>query len=104
MSEVVSPKPPSPQQSPPPTTTTSTSFPFFEYIAKITLLVSVGLFVLDPIPPVTRLAAIVATVVVFLLARLERLWTDGHNKLSNNNNNNVEDKVQNLETEKSKAE
>ncbi len=61
---------------------------------------------LDPIPPVTRLAAIVATVVVFLLARLERLWTDGHDKLSNNNNNNnnVEEKEQNLETEKSKDE
>lgn len=110
MSEVVSTEP----QSPPTTkatTTSSISFPFFEYVAKITLLVSAGLFVLDPIPPVTRLAAIVATVVVFLLARLERLWTDHQNKeQSNTFNNNTSDNYEQqqhqekLATEKSKDE
>jgi hypothetical protein len=39
----------------------------FEWVAKATLLVSIYLFVVDPVPPYTRLLSLVSTVVVSLL-------------------------------------
>lgn len=42
----------------------------FEYVAKGTLLVSAFLFVVDPIPPLSRLVAIVSLLVVFGLSKL----------------------------------
>mmetsp|Transcript_994 Transcript_994/g.2154 ORF Transcript_994/g.2154 Transcript_994/m.2154 type:complete len:108 (+) Transcript_994:272-595(+) len=41
----------------------------FETVAKTTLVVSVYLFVVDPLPPVTRLVAIISTLLVLVLNR-----------------------------------
>lgn len=49
----------------------------FEYVAKITLLIAVALFIIDPIPPVSRLLALVITAAVLVLARMERIWRKG---------------------------
>eukprot|EP00545_Synedropsis_sp_CCMP1620_P002186 CAMPEP_0119008816 /NCGR_PEP_ID=MMETSP1176-20130426/3959_1 /TAXON_ID=265551 /ORGANISM="Synedropsis recta cf, Strain CCMP1620" /LENGTH=96 /DNA_ID=CAMNT_0006961221 /DNA_START=49 /DNA_END=339 /DNA_ORIENTATION=+ len=48
----------------------------FEYVAKTTLLVSVLLFVLDPIPPVSRLLSLGTTAIVLVLTRVERNWRE----------------------------
>jgi hypothetical protein len=50
----------------------------FEYVAKTTLLVSSVLFILDPIPPVTRLLSIIAAAIVLILSRIERHWREHH--------------------------
>jgi hypothetical protein len=42
----------------------------FEYVAKGTLVVSAFLFVVDPIPPLSRLLSIVSLLIVFVLSRL----------------------------------
>lgn len=44
----------------------------FEVVAKVSLLVCVALFILDPLPPVTRLLSLVATIVVALLSKWYR--------------------------------
>jgi hypothetical protein len=49
----------------------------FEYVAKVTLIVAVALFILDPIPPVSRLLSLVITAAVLVLARLEKTWRQG---------------------------
>jgi hypothetical protein len=49
----------------------------FEYVAKVTLVIAVALFIVDPIPPVSRLLALVITLVVLVLARVERTWREG---------------------------
>lgn len=46
----------------------------YEYVAKFTLIVSVLLFVFDPIPPLTRLLALGMTCVLLVLTRLLRNW------------------------------
>jgi uncharacterized membrane protein YqjE len=48
----------------------------FAYVAKTTLIISVLLFVIDPIPPLTRIVSLVATAVVLLLTRIERNWRE----------------------------
>jgi hypothetical protein len=54
----------------------------FEYVAKVTLLVAVALFIVDPIPPVSRLLSLVITAVVLVLARMERTWREGREQES----------------------
>jgi flagellar biosynthesis component FlhA len=49
----------------------------FEYVAKVTLIVAVALFILDPVPPVSRIVSLVITVVVLALAHLEKTWRQG---------------------------
>jgi hypothetical protein len=46
----------------------------FEYVAKGTLLLAVLLFVLDPMPPLTRLLSLVSVVMVAILSKLHRQW------------------------------
>lgn len=46
----------------------------FEWVAKGTLLFCVFLFVVDPIPPVSRIASLVTTLVVAFLSRAYRRW------------------------------
>jgi uncharacterized membrane protein YqjE len=48
----------------------------FAYVAKTTLIISVLLFVIDPIPPLTRIVSLVTTAVVLLLTRIERNWRE----------------------------
>jgi flagellar biosynthesis component FlhA len=52
----------------------------FEYVAKVTLIVAAALFILDPVPPVSRVLALVITAVVLVLARLEKTWRQGQSK------------------------
>jgi len=47
----------------------------FEYVAKATLLVCLGLFVLDPFPPQSRLLALIAVGVVGILTKVKNLWS-----------------------------
>lgn len=53
----------------------------FEYVAKTTLVISVLLFVFDPIPPLTRLLSLLTTGVVLALSRVERTWREGQAEL-----------------------
>jgi hypothetical protein len=46
------------------------SFVPFEIVAKGTLVISAFLFIVDPIPPLTRILAIVSLFVVLLLSKL----------------------------------
>ena len=46
----------------------------FEYVAKGTLVLCVILFVVDPIPPYSRLLALLATMVVATLTKWYRIW------------------------------
>jgi hypothetical protein len=46
----------------------------FAYVAKGTLLLAVLLFVLDPMPPLTRLLSLVSVVMVAILSKLHRQW------------------------------
>jgi hypothetical protein len=46
----------------------------FEWVAKGSLVFAVFLFVVDPFPPVTRLAAMLTVAVVGLLSRIHRRW------------------------------
>lgn len=46
----------------------------FQWVAKATLLLCAFLFVFDPIPPMSRLLAIVATLSVAILSRAHRSW------------------------------
>ena len=46
----------------------------FEYLAKFSLLVAVGLFIVDPLPPYTRLLALGLVLFVLLLSRIEQNW------------------------------
>ena len=46
----------------------------FEYLAKFSLLVAAGLFIVDPLPPYTRLLALGLVLFVLLLSRIEQNW------------------------------
>lgn len=48
----------------------------FETVAKITLVVCGGLFVFDPIPPYSRLVALLSVVIVNALSKWERSVRD----------------------------
>jgi len=48
----------------------------FEYVAKASLVLCVALFVLDPVPPVTRLVALMSTVVVSYLSKRYQQWKE----------------------------
>jgi len=49
----------------------------FEYLAKGSLLVAAGLFIVDPIPPTTRLVALGLVLFVLLLSRIDKNWQEG---------------------------
>jgi hypothetical protein len=51
------------------------SFVPFEYVAKGSLLFAVLLFVVDPIPPVSRLLSLFLVVVVGIVSKLHRQYT-----------------------------
>jgi hypothetical protein len=53
----------------------------FEWVAKGTLLLCVFLFVVDPIPPMSRILSIAATLSVALLSRAHRSWHE-ENKIT----------------------
>ena len=53
----------------------------FQYLAKGSLCFCAALFILDPFPPISRLAALVAVIVVGILGRIERTWRDGQFEL-----------------------
>ncbi len=46
-----------------------TAYAPFEWIAKATLIVSIYMFVVDPIPPLTRVLSILSTLCVFALTK-----------------------------------
>lgn len=53
----------------------------FEYLAKGSLLVAAGLFIVDPWPPVTRLIALGLVVFVLLLSRIEQNWQENQEEV-----------------------
>ena len=53
------------------------SYAPFEYVAKTTLIVAAGLFIIDPLPPYSRLIALISVAVVGLLSRMLRTWQAG---------------------------
>ena len=52
------------------------SYAPFEVVAKGALVFSVVLFVLDPIPPVSRLLALLTTGFVAILSKVHREWQE----------------------------
>jgi hypothetical protein len=52
----------------------------FDWVAKGSLLFAVFLFVVDPIPPASRLLALISVIVVGLLSKIHRRWLDEENK------------------------
>jgi hypothetical protein len=46
----------------------------FEMVAKTSLIVCAGMFIVDPFPPHSRLVSLVSTVVIALLSRAHRHW------------------------------
>ena len=53
------------------------SFIPFQIVAQTTLFVCIALFVLDPIPPLSRLLSLFLCGLVLVLTRLERNWRNG---------------------------
>ena len=53
------------------------SYAPFEYVAKATLLTAAALFILDPLPPYSRLVALVSMGAVGLLHRMLQSWQQG---------------------------
>ena len=53
------------------------SYAPFEYVAKTTLVVAAALFILDPLPPYSRLVAMLSVVMVGLLNRTLQTWQQG---------------------------
>lgn len=53
----------------------------FEYVAKGSLLLCVALFIFDPIPPVTRLLALLSTFVVGFLSKRYTAWVEEDERL-----------------------
>eukprot|EP00588_Corethron_pennatum_P030042 CAMPEP_0194327112 /NCGR_PEP_ID=MMETSP0171-20130528/39681_1 /TAXON_ID=218684 /ORGANISM="Corethron pennatum, Strain L29A3" /LENGTH=86 /DNA_ID=CAMNT_0039086949 /DNA_START=45 /DNA_END=305 /DNA_ORIENTATION=+ len=49
----------------------------FEILSKTTLLFCVIMFVLDPVPPLTRLFSLALCALLFGLVRVERVWKEG---------------------------
>ena len=56
------------------------SYAPFEYVAKATLVVAAALFVLDPLPPYSRLVALLSMGVVGLLHRTLQTWQSGQHE------------------------
>ena len=56
------------------------SYAPFEYVAKTTLVVAAVLFILDPLPPYSRLIALVSIGMVGLLNRTLRTWQQGQDE------------------------
>lgn len=52
------------------------SFVPFEYVTKGSLLLAVFLFVLDPIPPTSRLLALLFVSMIGVISRLRRHWIE----------------------------
>lgn len=57
----------------------------FEIIAKLTLIFCGLVFVLDPIPPTSRIVSLISVVIVGLLGKLERKWREENNTNIKNN-------------------
>jgi|UniRef100_A0A8J9TGR5 hypothetical protein len=55
----------------------------FEIVAKISLVFCVWMFVVDPIPPFSRLLAVGTTLVVALLSKAHRHWHKEANRTDN---------------------
>ena len=53
------------------------SYAPFEYVAKTTLVVAAVLFILDPLPPYSRLIAMLSILTVALLNRTLQSWQQG---------------------------
>jgi hypothetical protein len=53
------------------------SYAPFEYVAKTTLVVAATLFVLDPLPPYSRMIALISIALVGLLNRIQQTWQQG---------------------------
>ena len=57
----------------------------FQWVAKATLLLCAFLFVFDPIPPMSRLLSIVATLSVAILSRAHRSWHEENRMMTEEN-------------------
>lgn len=53
----------------------------FEIVAKFTLLFCGIIFVVDPIPPTSRLLSLISVVLVGALSKVERQWREGQESL-----------------------
>jgi hypothetical protein len=53
----------------------------FEIVAKFTLIFCGIIFVVDPIPPTSRLVSLVSVVLVGALSKIERQWREGQELL-----------------------
>jgi membrane protein implicated in regulation of membrane protease activity len=49
-----------------------TAYVPFEWMAKVSLLIGVWMFVVDPLPPMTRLLSMISTLMVLLLTKWYR--------------------------------
>jgi hypothetical protein len=56
----------------------------FQWVAKVTLLLCAFLFVFDPLPPMSRLLSIVATLSVAILSRVHRSWHEENKMMEEN--------------------
>lgn len=56
------------------------SYAPFEYVAKTTLVAAAVLFILDPIPPYSRLIALLSIGMVGVLSRVLRSWQEGQHE------------------------
>jgi len=49
----------------------------FEFVAKFTIFFCAALFIFDPFPPQSRLISLIGVVIVGLLKKIERRWSEG---------------------------
>lgn len=49
----------------------------FEYLAKGSLILAAGLFIVDPFPPATRILSLGLVLFVLLLSRINQNWQEG---------------------------
>ena len=57
------------------------SYAPFEYVAKTTLIVAAALFILDPLPPYSRLIALISVVLVGMLSKTLKTWQQGQDQV-----------------------
>ena len=57
----------------------------FQLVAKISLILCVLVFIVDPIPPMSRLLSLVAVMVVALLTKAHRRWEEENQTLHSEN-------------------
>ena len=70
------------------------SYAPFEYVAKTTLIAAATLFILDPLPPYSRLIALLSIAAVSLLSRTLKTWQEGKDCADDGKSSNKADQPQ----------